>query len=169
MLKISEKNGDRVSVSKLKKYRLNDPDSITAKYFLLHVNILNKLGIGITHTIKSVFKERVLPIFKTKEYNFLQKISFIRGMRFSQKYFLNILMKKYPMEDCKSFEIPVYFFEGIYDYLVSSALAERYFEMLSAPKKKLYKFNNSSHCPHFEEPEIFKKIFFEDILKEADS
>jgi pimeloyl-ACP methyl ester carboxylesterase len=69
------------------------------------------------------------------------------------------------MNDIKSFKIPVYFIEGEFDYLVSSALAEKYFKIIDAPEKKLFKFTNSAHSPHFEEPKKFSKILFTEIIK----
>jgi len=79
-----------------------------------------------------------------------KKINLISGMNFSQKYFVEILIQKCPMDDIRSFKIPVYFIEGEFDYLVSSALAEKYFQLIEAPEKKLFKFTHSAHSPHFE-------------------
>jgi hypothetical protein len=86
MVKLATEHNDEKPIKKLEKYTLDDPRSITVDYFSnVKIQILNKYGIGITHTIKSVFKEKVVPIFRSKEYNFIQKINLIRGMNFSQK------------------------------------------------------------------------------------
>ena len=60
--------------------------------------------------------------------------------------------------------IPVYFFEGIYDYTCSYTLAKDYFEKLKAPIKGFYTFEQSAHSPLFEEPEKMLKILREDVL-----
>ena len=60
--------------------------------------------------------------------------------------------------------IPVYFFEGIYDYTCSYTLAKAYFDQLKAPIKGFYTFENSAHSPLFEEPEKMLRILLEDVL-----
>jgi pimeloyl-ACP methyl ester carboxylesterase len=62
------------------------------------------------------------------------------------------------------FDLPVYFFEGIYDYTCSYPVAKSYFESLKAPLKGFYTFDQSAHSPIFEEPEKMRKILREDVL-----
>ena len=56
-------------------------------------------------------------------------------------------------------DLPVYFFEGIYDYTCSYTVAKDYFEKLKAPVKGFYTFEHSAHSPIFEEPEKMLKDF----------
>ena len=65
--------------------------------------------------------------------------------------------------------VPVYFFEGIYDYTCSYTEAKSYFENLKAPLKGFYTFEQSAHSPMFEEPEKMQKILREDVLAGANS
>jgi pimeloyl-ACP methyl ester carboxylesterase len=60
--------------------------------------------------------------------------------------------------------IPIYFFEGIYDYTCSYILAKAYFEKLRAPIKGFYTFDLSAHSPIFEEPKKAQKVLLEDVL-----
>ena len=69
------------------------------------------------------------------------------------------LLKKVP-----ELKIPVYFFEGIYDYTCSYMEAKSYFEELRAPIKGFYTFEKSAHSPLFEEPEKMRHILQEDVL-----
>jgi pimeloyl-ACP methyl ester carboxylesterase len=62
-------------------------------------------------------------------------------------------------------KLPVYFFHGIYDYTVSYTLAKEYFDLLKAPIKGFYTFEQSAHSPLFEEPEKMRQIFIEEVLK----
>jgi pimeloyl-ACP methyl ester carboxylesterase len=61
-------------------------------------------------------------------------------------------------------DVPVYFFDGVYDYTVSYTEAKSYFEKLKAPIKGFYTFDHSAHSPIFEEPEKVQKILREDVL-----
>jgi pimeloyl-ACP methyl ester carboxylesterase len=69
------------------------------------------------------------------------------------------LTKKVP-----ELKLPVYFFEGIYDYTCSYMEAKSYFEKLKAPIKGFYTFEHSAHSPLFEESEKMQHIIREDIL-----
>ena len=62
-----------------------------------------------------------------------------------------------------SFQIPVYFFQGKYDYTCSYELAKSYYDKIDAPKKGFYTFINSAHSPIFEEPSECIKVIRENI------
>ena len=61
-------------------------------------------------------------------------------------------------------KLPVYFFEGIYDYTCSYSEAKSYFEKLKAPIKGFYTFGQSAHSPIFEEPLKVREIMLHDVL-----
>jgi hypothetical protein len=44
-------------------------------------------------------------------------------------------------------------------------LAKEYFDLLKAPIKGFYTFEQSAHSPLFEEPEKMRQIFIEEVLK----
>ncbi len=94
-------------------------------------------------------------MFSSPEYSLLDNLRFFAGMATS-------LIKVWPHVDgidlpnqAKTFKIPVYFLIGRYDYNTPWELSERYFNLLSAPKKKYVWFENSAHAPNYEEPEAF--------------
>ena len=66
-------------------------------------------------------------------------------------------------------DLPVYFFQGIYDYTCSYTEAKAYFEKLKTPVKGFYTFEQSAHSPFFEEPEKMGRILQEDVLAGTNS
>ena len=66
-------------------------------------------------------------------------------------------------------EIPVYFFSGKYDLTVNKDLSKAYLEVLEAPVKGFYTFNESAHSPMFEEPRRLKEILIRDVLNRSTS
>lgn len=54
--------------------------------------------------------------------------------------------------------IPVYFCAGKFDFNTPSKLVEEYFHGIHAPVKELVWFENSDHCPPFEEHEKFNDL-----------
>jgi pimeloyl-ACP methyl ester carboxylesterase len=70
-------------------------------------------------------------------------------------------------QEVTEFNIPIYFFHGIYDYTVNYTEAKAYFEQIHAPVKGFYTFEQSAHSPMFEEPEKVQKILQEDVMTGA--
>ena len=70
------------------------------------------------------------------------------------------------MDEIRSLQVPVYFFEGRHDYTAPFACAERYMEQIQAPKKRLVWFDNSAHFPFLEEKEKFARAL-EQVAREA--
>ncbi len=61
-----------------------------------------------------------------------------------------------------SLDIPVYILAGEYDYYATPRkVAEEYYETLEAPEKQFYVFENSAHCPMFDETERFLSVLGE--------
>jgi pimeloyl-ACP methyl ester carboxylesterase len=126
---------------------------------------MHSLGVGTTRDMNSVFTGIFLPSWMSRDYTLMEKVNMWRGKSragisvLGDTMFSTDLSKVVPKLD-----VPVYFFEGIYDYTCSYALAKDYFEVLQAPVKGFYTFDQSAHSPIFEEPEKMQKILQEDVL-----
>ncbi len=57
-------------------------------------------------------------------------------------------------------------FQGVYDYQTSFIVAKEFYDQLKAPEKQFVTFENSAHCPIFDEPDRFNKILREILTKE---
>lgn len=62
------------------------------------------------------------------------------------------------LESTSSLECPVYFFVGRKDVQTNSQITEKYFQLLTAPKKELYWFERSGHSLPTTEPEKLQEI-----------
>ncbi len=66
-----------------------------------------------------------------------------------------------------SINCPVYFFVGRTDFQTNFAVTEKYYNVVKAPKKKLYWFEKSGHNVPFSEPDLVQEIIIKQILQEA--
>lgn len=66
--------------------------------------------------------------------------------------------------DIPKLDLSAYFISGKYDYTVSQELSKKYFDLLLAPIKGFYTFEQSAHSPVFEEQEKFVNIMLADVL-----
>lgn len=65
-------------------------------------------------------------------------------------------------------DVPVYFFLGRHDKVVTAEVAQRYFDSLDAPRgKQLIWFEKSGHWPHFNERQKYRDELINRVLKET--
>lgn len=106
-------------------------------------------------------------LLRTREYGWLDRLNFFRGVFASMDLLWPQLMTINLFEQAPTLEVPVYFLEGRHDMEAPSALAERYFRALVAPRKKLIWFERSAHFVNTEEPDTFNRFFLDELLIDA--
>jgi pimeloyl-ACP methyl ester carboxylesterase len=165
MLKQFRKNGNTKMVHKLEAAPVTITNGTPDAYRALRDPAMHSLGIGTTHNMRSVIIGIFLPSLLCPEYTLLEKVNMWLGKSRSG---ISILWDNISTTDLSSqvpeLKLPVYFFEGIYDYTCSYTEAKSYFEKLKAPLKGFYTFEQSAHSPLFEEPERMQQILQADIL-----
>ena len=85
----------------------------------------------------------------------------LRGMQFSQ----NAMWAEVSALDLicavPSLQVPVFFFLGRHDHVIDAGSSAAYFDVLTAPSKRLIWFEESAHEPPFEEPLKFNSMMTE--------
>jgi pimeloyl-ACP methyl ester carboxylesterase len=129
---------------------------------------MHSLGIGTTHNMNSVITGIFWPSLTFRQYTLMDKVNLWRA---KARNGVSVLWETNLATDLSqqvpALDLPVYFFEGVYDYTCSYTLAKEYFAQLNAPVKGFYTFGQSAHSPIFEEPEKTLKILQEDVLAGA--
>jgi pimeloyl-ACP methyl ester carboxylesterase len=165
MLQQFKENGDTNMSQKLEAAPVTMTGGVPDSYNLIRDIAMHKLGIGTMHDMRSVVTGIVLPSFQFREYTLGEKLNLWRAKSQSGISTLwSDMMVVDLNQEVTKLDLPIYFFEGRYDYTVNYALARDYFEKLNAPVKGFYTFENSAHSPMFEEPEKMQKILLEDVL-----
>jgi pimeloyl-ACP methyl ester carboxylesterase len=116
---------------------------------------------GVFHQSFSTGK-LILAALSTDEANLVDLVKFGQGNRFS----LESLRPEYSKLDLTryhTFQVPIVFLLGRYDWHVPAVLAEQYFNTIHAPCKRLIWFEHSAHNPPFEEPERFIQILVDQV------
>ena len=106
-------------------------------------------------------------VVESPEYTSKEKETFfsLESFRFSLKLLWKPILELNFIKNLKKQTVPIFIFQGIHDHSTEFSLAKQYFDVLEAPFKKFYAFENSAHCPHIEEYERFEKIIKNDILR----
>jgi pimeloyl-ACP methyl ester carboxylesterase len=170
MLEQFKHNGNSQMVRKLEAAPVTLAGGIPDAYLALRDSSMHSLGIGTTRKMKSVISGVFVPSLTCPDYSFSEKINIWRGkVRTGVSALWNTMIATDLSEQVNEFDLPVYFFEGIYDYTCSYSEAKSYFETLRAPVKGFYTFNQSAHSPIFEEPEKMLAIMQKDVLAGTNS
>lgn len=161
--KEAKKRDNKRAIKQLEKIRPYSGEKLA--HLKIQRKWLRKFG-GFLHNETSIW-----PLLKvgmcSPEYKFSDFIRFIRGTSFSIKNLWNDLFELDFFKDVKELKVPIYFCIGRYDYNAPFELSERFFKQLKVPIKKFIWFENSAHCPNFEEPEKFKNFLINEMLPET--
>jgi pimeloyl-ACP methyl ester carboxylesterase len=157
--------GDRRMVRKLQAAPVTMATGTPQAYLAVRDQAMHRLGIGTTRNIKSVITGIFLPSLQCPDYTAAEKINMWRG-KFGAgvSYLWNDMMRTDLVTQIPELSLPVYLFHGIYDYTCSYAEAKAYFEILKAPLKGFYTFQQSAHSPIFEEPQKMLNMIQTDVL-----
>lgn len=105
---------------------------------------------------KSNYNDFIVTFLKSRDYGLMDIIKRQKGSSQGIKYLWPELMHV-NFESTDSFDVPVIFIEGRYDYHASSKEAEKYYKIIKS-EKRLYWFENSAHFPQWDEAEKFNEI-----------
>jgi pimeloyl-ACP methyl ester carboxylesterase len=168
MLAQYKANGNPKMVQRLEAAPVTLEGGTPAGYLAVRDEAMHPLGIGTMHSMKSVVTGLFLPSWLIRDYTLPEKLNFWHAKFQSGASALwPELISTDLRKQAPELAIPVYFFEGIYDYTCSFTLAKSYYQSLKAPVKGFYTFAQSAHSPMFEEPEKMQQILREDVLAGA--
>jgi pimeloyl-ACP methyl ester carboxylesterase len=165
MLQQFKESGNTKMVHQLEEAPVTMTGGTPDAYLALRDPAMHSLGIGTMHDMDSVLTGIFIPSLQSRDYTLSEKVNTWRGKANSGVAPLwDDILSTDLSKEVTELSIPVYFFEGIYDYTCSYTLAKEYFDQLKAPIKGFYTFEQSAHSPLFEEPEKMGNILREDVL-----
>lgn len=123
-------------------------------------NYVMQFGGGAMHEMRSILP-LVKMIFLAHEYTIGEKLNYMKGSDFSNRYLWKEVINTDLFNEIDSMRVPVYILQGVYDYQTPYPVAKELFDHLKAPEKKFFTFENSAHSPIFEEVEKFNLILRE--------
>ena len=165
MLQEFRKANNKKMLRKLEKFPIDKGGEVGIQYLGVRSEGMMKLGIGIMHHCTSMM-ECVMTVLGYKGYNLKEKFKFPMGNSFSLRCLWDFVIQTDLIKQVTELKVPVYIFQGKYDYQVSYVIAKEFAATVKAPVKGFYTFENSAHSPCFEEPEKMCHILQADVLQE---
>jgi pimeloyl-ACP methyl ester carboxylesterase len=138
---------------------------LPAYYTRIRDYAMHDLGVGTMRKMKNVITGLFIPSLLFGEYSLTDKLNLWRGKwRSGISVIWNDISSHDLSTESTSFQLPVHFLHGIYDYTCSYELAKQYHEVITAPHKGFYSLHESAHSPIFEEPEECVRIIKQNVL-----
>ena len=164
MLQEFRRANNKKMVHKLEKFPIDKGGEVSLRYLGVRSDGMMKLGIGVMHRCTSMM-ECVMVVLRFKGYTLKEKFDFAMGSSFSLKCLWDTVLQTDLIKQVPQLKVPVYIFQGKYDFQVSNVIAKEFTMTLNAPVKGFYTFENSAHSPCFEESEKMCHILREDVLQ----
>lgn len=164
MLQEFKKANNKKMLRKLERFPVDKGGEVSFPYLGVRSDGMMKLGIGVMHNCTSMM-ELVITLLGYKGYTLKEKLNFPRGSSFSLKYLWGFVLQSDLFTQVPELRVPVYIFQGKYDYQVSYVIAKEYATAVNAPVKGFYTFEHSAHSPCFEEPDKMCHILYNDVLQ----
>jgi len=162
------KKEDKKAIKKLGALdfpEMNASNKEWIRFLMAERAYVDKFGGGLYRDYNGTL-DKLSPVIFAKEYSLRDKMNYGIGSLFSLKHLWDDVITDNLFETIDSVQIPVYIFQGVYDYQTSYSVAKEFYDQLKAPEKQFFTFENSAHCPIFDEPERFNKILREILTKE---
>lgn len=129
-------------------------------------NIMMKYG-GYSQSAKkrSYFSSFVLPVLRSGEYSIKDLYGLVRGYKFVLTEMWSAVGTTVFPETCTRFDVPYFVFDGRLDQNTPASLVQDWFDSIEAPQKELIWFEQSGHNPMGDEPERFKRLLIDRLLR----
>lgn len=164
ILKTAINKNDKRAIKQIEKVTFDENYYKNPLYGGIKAKFTNKYGGGFTNSGYSNFKI-LRHVFTCPHYTLKERLNIFRGSILSWQSLGRVMATTDLIQLVPTLNLPVFIFQGLYDYQTTHTQAKRFYESVKAPYKKMYTFNNSSHTPFIEEEERFYLIIQDEILK----
>ncbi len=168
LLERARLDGDQAAQRRLEAAPVTIGGGVSPAWLALRDPMMHAMGVGTMHDMHSVVTGLLLPSLTFPEYTLHEKVDlWAAKARSGVSVVWAEMLRRDLRTEVPRLEVPVYFFEGVYDFTCNAALAKEYFDRLEAPEKGFFWFDHSAHSPLFEEPDRFRELLREGPLLQA--
>ena len=160
VLRSARTHGNRRAIRQLEK--LGPPPHLTVKQFNTRARWAINYG-GVTAGKDYAWFRRTLlgSLIRSADYSIADVVRALRGITTSQAALLPELARTDLVSTVPSLEVPIVLAQGRHDRVAPGEAAQRFYDSVKAPTKRLVWFERSAHTPQFDEPDNFRRLLLD--------
>jgi len=153
----ARKRGNQRAVGQLEK--IGPPPHLTTKRFITRARwATNFGGVTVGATWNSLARTLAASLLRSPDYSPAAALRTVRGATSSQAALLPLLASTDLVTTMPRLDVPIILVQGRLDQVAPGAAAQRFYDALTAPSKKLVWFEHSAHTPQYDEPARFRDV-----------
>ena len=160
VLDTARRRGNRRAVRQLEK--IGPPPHLDIRRFSTRVRwAANFGGVTTDHTYNGLLRILLASLLRSPDYSVADVVRTVRGITATQAALLTELWTTDLVRTMPRIEVPIVLAQGRLDQVAPAEPAQRFYDSVTAPGKRLVWFENSAHTPHLEEPGKFRQLLLE--------
>jgi pimeloyl-ACP methyl ester carboxylesterase len=160
VLSRARQDGNRRAIRQLEG--IGPPPHLTAKQFRTRARWVADYGGVIAGKDNAGMLRMVMgSLIRSSDYSVAGVARAVRGITASQAALLPELAATDLVSTVSSMEVPVVLAQGRLDQVAPGEAAQRFYDSVTAPSKRLVWFERSAHTPQFDEPDKFRRLLLE--------
>jgi pimeloyl-ACP methyl ester carboxylesterase len=122
---------------------------------------INFGGVTVGTNYAGLSRSLVSSLIRSRDYSLAAAVRTMRGLATSRAALLPELATTDLVSTMPRLEIPIVLAQGRLDQVAPGEGAQRFYDSVSAPSKRLVWFEASAHTPQYDEPEKFRRLLLE--------
>ena len=160
VMRRAREDGNRRAIRQLEK--IGPPPHLTAKQFRTRARWAADYGGIMAGKDNAGMLRMVLgSLIRSPDYSIADVARAVRGITASQTALLPDLAATDLVSTVPSLEVPIVLAQGRLDQVAPGEAAQRFYDTVKAPSKRLVWFEKSAHTPQFDEPDKFRGLLLE--------
>ncbi len=160
VLRTARRLGHRRAIRQLE--RIGPPPHLDVKQFNTRARWAANFG-GVTagKTHAGILRMVLGSLARSRDYSVTDVVRSIRGITGSQAALLPDLADTDLVATLPSLDVPIVLVQGRLDQVAPGEAAQRFYDSVAAPGKRLVWLERSAHTPQFDEPANFRRLLLE--------
>lgn len=141
---------------------IGPPPHLTSKQFRTRAKWAANFG-GVTRdaTFNSLLRSLLSSSLRSQDYSTADVLRTIRGLAASQAALLPQLADTDLVRTVPSLDVPLVMVQGQLDQVAPATPAQRFYDSVTAPSKRLIWFEDSAHTPQLDQPDKFRDVLLD--------
>ena len=160
VLQNARRHGNRRAIRQLEK--IGAPPHLTVKQFSTRARwAANYGGVTAGKDHAGILRTVVGSLIRSPDYSIADVVRAVRGISASQAALLPGLATTDLVSTMPVLEVPIVLGQGRLDRVAPGEAAQRFYDSVTAPAKRLVWFERSAHTPQFDEPDNFRRLLLD--------